>query len=94
MYNPFLCQVATGKVPNPFPIPQFRHHTQLNLEKGVLVDDDRKYIVSVLGTVLLTYVQRASRKDCLVVAESLIRRFPFLKDPVSYSALVVCLLLC
>ena len=46
-------------------------------------DDDRKYIVTVLGTVLVTYVQRASRKDCLVVAESLVRQYPFLKDPVS-----------
>ena len=25
----------------------------------------------------------ASRKDCLVVAESLVRQYPFLKDPVS-----------
>ena len=48
-------------------------------------DDDRKYIVTMLGTVLVTYVQRASRKDCLTVAESLVRKFPFLKDPVSDS---------
>ena len=52
------------------------------MDKGLLGDDDRKYIVTVLSTVLLTYVQRACRKDCLVVAESLIRKFPFLKDPV------------
>lgn len=35
-------------------------------------DDD---IVTVLGTVIVTYVQRASKK---VVAESLVRHYPFL----------------
>ena len=30
---------------------------------------------------LLTYIERASRKDCLKVAESLIRKYPFLKEP-------------
>ena len=81
--------MSKSKVCSPFPIPKFRQHTQNNLEKGVIGDDDRKYIVSVLGTVLLTHVQRASRRDCLIVAESLVRQYPFLKDPVSQLLIVM-----
>ena len=55
-----LFKVMTGNAPNPFPIPKFRQHSQSNLEKGILGDDDRKYMVSVLGTVLFTYVYTTS----------------------------------
>ena len=59
-------------------------HTQPNLEKRVIGDDDCKYnLVTVLGTVQVTYVQRVSWKDCLVVADSLVKQHPFLKDPVN-----------
>lgn len=34
---------------------------------------------------MLTYVDKASKKDCLIVAESLIRRYPFMKEPVCSS---------
>lgn len=34
---------------------------------------------------LLTYVERASRKDCLRVSEGLIRKYPFLKEPHSWQ---------
>ena len=47
-------------------------------------DDDCKYnFLTVLGTVQVTYVQRVSWKDCLVVADSLVRQYPFLKNPVN-----------
>ena len=71
------------RIPTPFPIPRFRKHTQMKLDKKLLTSDDRKYMVSVLGTMLLTYVETASKNDCLIVAEALIRRYPFLKEPVS-----------
>lgn len=69
-------------MPDPFPIPTFRKHTQARLLSKHYTPDDRKYIVSVLGTMLLTYVERASKKHCLIVGESLVRKFPFLKEAV------------
>lgn len=81
--------MSKSKICSPFLIPKFRQHTQNNLEKGVIGDDDRKYIVSMLGTVLLSDVQRASRRDCLIVAESLVRQYPFFKDPVSQLLIVM-----
>ena len=72
-----------GTIPNPFPIPYFRKYTQANLDKELFTDEDRKYIVSVLGTMLLTYKDSISKHDCRVVAEALVRKYPFLKEPVS-----------
>ena len=70
------------KVPDPFPIPTFRKHTQARLLAKQLTPDDRKYMVTVLGTMLLTYVEKASKRQCLGVAQSLVRKYPFLKEPV------------
>lgn len=69
--------------PNPFPIPMFRVDTQANLKDKKLGDDDRKYIVRVLATVLCTYVQRPSMRDCEIVAKSLVAKYSFLKEHVS-----------
>lgn len=69
---------------NPFPIPKFLQYPQQNLEKHLMGDDDHKYIVTLLGPVLVTYVQRASWKDRLTVTESLVRQYPLLKDPVFF----------
>lgn len=71
------------KVPNPFPIPIFRAHTQQNLDAKKLADDDRKYIVRVLATMLCTYVPRPSMKHCEIVAKSLVLKYAFLKEYVS-----------
>ena len=54
-----------------------------SLSEKKLCADDRKYIVRVLATVLLTHVQRPSKRQCEVVAKSLVRKFPFLKEYVS-----------
>ena len=45
----FFLQVQS--LPKPFPIPVFRGATEANLEKKLLVDTDRKYMVQVLSTV-------------------------------------------
>lgn len=82
MYHTLFYQQATA-VPDPFPIPKFRQHTQNNLEKSRLADDDRIYIVRVLGTMLCTYVQRPKMNECGVVAQSLLKQYPFLKEYVS-----------
>ncbi len=55
------------------------------LEGKKLSDDDRKYMVLILATVLQTYIQRPSMKQCEVVAKSLVRQYPFLKEDVSHS---------
>lgn len=72
------------QVPEPFPIPVFRESTETNLSNKRLSNDDRKYMVRVLATMLTTYVQRPTMKDCEIVAKSLLCKFGFLKESVSY----------
>ena len=69
-----------GKLPKPFPIPKFRPDTEDNLMKKVLTDGDRKYIVQVLATMMMTHVQKPSLSECGEVAKSLVSEFTFLKD--------------
>ena len=54
-----------------------------SLSKKKLCADDRMYIVRVLATVLLTHVQKPTKRQCEVVAKALVRKFPFLKEYVS-----------
>ena len=72
------------QVPNPFPIPNFWDRTEENLANKKIADDDRKYMVRVLATMLCTFKQSPSRNDCGVVAESLVRKFSFFKESVSF----------
>ena len=61
----------------------FKMDVEKSLSEKKLCADDRKYIVWVLATVLLTHIQRPSKRQCEVVAKSLVRKFPFLKEYVS-----------
>ena len=47
-------------LPDPFPIPMLKVDVEKSLSEKKLCADDRKYIVHVLATVLLTHVQRPS----------------------------------
>ncbi len=67
-------------MPKPFPIPVFREGTRKNLERKLLVDTDRKYMVQVLSTVLMVYVERPSLSVCGVIATELVSQYPFLND--------------
>ncbi len=85
----FFISIAVSKivhlqVPNPFPIPTFRDRTEANLKNCRLADDDRKYMVRTLSTMLCAYKRSPSRNDCWIVANSLIRKFGFLKESVSF----------
>lgn len=71
------------QVPDPFPIPTFRDSTESNLAEGKVANDDRKYMVRVLATMLCTYVQKPRMNDCSIVAASLLRKYSFLKESVS-----------
>ena len=53
-------------------MPMFRPDTQTNLEKGVLMDTDKKYIVQTLATILI--------HQCGLVAKVLVRKYSFIKD--------------
>ena len=66
-------------MPNPFSIPTFCKETEINKQ---LDDDDWKYFVRTLATMLCTYIQSPSTTDCEVVAKSLVAVHPFLKQPV------------
>ena len=70
--------------PDPFPVPMFKQDVEESLAKKIFTDDDRKYICRVLATMLQTYVQRPSIKQCEIVAKALVREFPFLKEYVSF----------
>ncbi|XP_065892420.1 uncharacterized protein [Dysidea avara] len=74
-----------NKVPDPFPIPRFRKATEESFNQKRVADDDRKYVVRTLATVLCTYVQNPSMKDCEVVAKSLVATYPFLKQHHSWK---------
>ena len=50
------------------------------LKKGILRNDDRKYMVQTLTTMMMSYVPNPSMQDCLLVAKSLHAKFPFLKQ--------------
>ena len=66
-----------GSVPKPFPIPTFRVSTEKNFQKKLLTDCDRKYVVQILATMLMTHVQRLSLCDCDIVAKALRRNLAF-----------------
>ena len=50
------------------------------LKKEILRNDDRKYMVQTLATMMMSYVANPSTQDCLLVAKSLLAKFPFLKQ--------------
>lgn len=68
----------------------FKQDVEDSLAEKKLTDDDHKYMCRVLATVLQTYVQRPSLKQCENVAKALIRKFPFLKEHVSYDVKCCC----
>lgn len=79
--------IVKGSLPDPFVIPSFRGHTQNNLENEKFTESDRKHIVSVLGHVVVSHVQKASKKECDYVANALVRKYPFLVEPVWFILL-------
>ena len=72
----------------------FRDTTEENLRNKIFYPDDRKYIVRVLATMMLTTGTRATTSDCDHVAKALIRKFPFLKEYVSVNAYCLCFIKC
>ena len=68
-------------------MPMLKIDVEESLSDRKLCADDRKYTVRVLATVLLTHVQKPSKRQCEIVAKSLVRKFPFLKEYVSFYAL-------
>ena len=70
-------------LPDPFPIPLFRKSTMDSLEQKKYTTDDRKYMIRVLSTMILTHVEKATMNDCAQVSKALTRRYPFLGDYVS-----------
>lgn len=81
-------------MPQPFPIPVFRESTETNIRNKKLADDDRKYMVRVLATMLTTYVQRPSMNHCAIVASSLLAKFSFLRESVSVYIIMYNFIMC
>lgn len=67
-------------LPDPFVIPDFRHATENNLEREVLKDDDRCYMVRTLATLLMSHIPSPSKNDCMIVSRAVHKKFPFLKE--------------
>ena len=59
------------------------------MKNEIFYPDDRKYIVRVLATMILTSGPRVTTSDCDHVAKALVRKFPFLKDYVSIKVSIV-----
>lgn len=83
LYTNFACTLTLQGPPEPFPIPMFKEEVEKSLSKKKPCNEDRKYMVRVLATVLLTYVQKPSMRHCEIVAKALLRKFPFLQEYVS-----------
>lgn len=77
------------QIPNPFPIPE---STENSLSIKRLTGGDRKYIVRVLATMLSTYMQKITTTHCANVANSLLRKYSFLKESVGGPVFCVYLL--
>lgn len=76
-----------------FSIPEFRPSTYSNLQQEILLDKDRKYIVRVLATILMSYVSRPTLGDCAVAAKALVAKHPHLGDTGSKPHVsVICLI--
>lgn len=69
-------------IPEPFPIPEFREDTQQRLDIGRFTQDDRLYMVRTLACMLCVFKPRPSTRDCEIVAQSLVNKYPFLMSVV------------
>ena len=74
---------VTNKLPEPFPIPLFRKVTMDALAQKRYTTDDRKYMIRVLSTMILTHIEKATMSDCANVSKALTLKYPFLGDYVS-----------
>lgn len=50
------------------------------LSQSILRNEDQKYMVQTLATMMMSYVPSPSTQDYLLVAKSLRVKFPFLKQ--------------
>lgn len=58
----------------------FRPETQKNLQAERLIDQDRRYIVRTVSTMLLSSISRPTIDDCANPAKALVAKYPFLAD--------------
>ena len=64
-------------IPDPFPIPIFKEETQNNLKKGCCTNEDCPYMVRTLSTILCTYVQKPTIKDCKIPSQAIADKYTF-----------------
>ena len=63
-----------------FLVPKFRAATEKNLREKILTDQDRRYIVRTLATILISHVSSPKMSDCAVAGKALVAKYPFLAD--------------
>ena len=68
-------------------VPVFRDTTEENLKTKNFYPDNRKHIVRVLATMMITTGMCATTSDCNHVAKTL---FPFPKEYVNINAYCIC----
>ena len=81
-----------------FHVPVFRAATEKNLKESIVSDQDRKYIVRTLATILMSHVPSPKLSDCAIAAKPLVAKYPFLADKptceeYAYSG-YVCIFVC
>lgn len=63
-----------------FHVPIFRAATEKSLKESIISDQDRKYIVRTLATILMSHVPSPKMSDCAIAAKALVAKYPFLGD--------------
>lgn len=56
----------------------FRVETEARLKRKFITEQDRKYMIQTLATVMMTHVQKPSLADCQVVSMAVHKKFKFL----------------
>ena len=56
-----------------------------NLRDKSITDQDRKYIVRTLATVVMSFTPHPTMDECGVAAKALVAKYPFLADSLGKS---------
>lgn len=63
-----------------FSVPRFQACTEKSLQEKMISDQDRRYIVRTLATILMGHISDPKMTDCAIAAKALVAKYPFLGD--------------
>ena len=86
-------------LPDPFPLPEnFRYDVEVALKSGKMSRETSKSFLSAVASSMLSYKRYPSRDEYVMVAMTIINKYPFMKSPsgsptVSYIMYYLCTVL-